>query len=191
MTLTACSESPQGDASAPTPTFQPTTTEVSIPAKEAPATIAITATPEAVVTPTAVPQPAATVRLTPTATPESTATATPSPNPTPTATPVATPTEQPTQQPTPTVAPTSTAIPTPKPTPAPTATPHPTLTPVPDKAAGTRRGITLAAENRCSEYDSDDYPYSASVEPRIVAELGGILWTLHRDLLREHQGNGH
>ena len=52
--------------------------------------------------------------------------------------------------------------------------PRPTLTPVPDTAAETWRGITLAAENRCSEYDPDDYPYSASVEPRIVADLGGI-----------------
>ena len=32
----------------------------------------------------------------------------------------------------------------------------------------------MAPEYRCSHYDSDDYPYSPSVEPRIVAELGGI-----------------
>ena len=32
----------------------------------------------------------------------------------------------------------------------------------------------MAPEYRCSHYDSDDYPYSPSVEPRIVADLGGI-----------------
>ena len=36
------------------------------------------------------------------------------------------------------------------------------------------RGITLAVEHRCSPYDSGDYPYSPSVEPRIVAQIGGI-----------------
>ena len=38
----------------------------------------------------------------------------------------------------------------------------------------TWRGLTIAPENRCSHYDSDDYPYSPSVEPRIVRSLGGI-----------------
>ena len=36
------------------------------------------------------------------------------------------------------------------------------------------RGITVAPENRCSPYDSDEYRYSPSVEPRIVNALGGI-----------------
>ena len=36
------------------------------------------------------------------------------------------------------------------------------------------RGITIAPENRCSPYDSDEYRYSPSVEPRIVAAQGGI-----------------
>ena len=35
-------------------------------------------------------------------------------------------------------------------------------------------GIPVAPENRCSPYDSDDYPYPASVEPQIVDEVGGI-----------------
>ena len=35
------------------------------------------------------------------------------------------------------------------------------------------RGITLAPENRCSEYDPDDYRYSPSVEPRFVDAQGG------------------
>ena len=36
------------------------------------------------------------------------------------------------------------------------------------------RGITVAPEHRCSPYDSDDYRYSPSVEPRVVEELGGV-----------------
>ena len=37
-------------------------------------------------------------------------------------------------------------------------------------------GLTVADEERCSPYDPDDYPYSQSVEPRIVAEMGGIVY---------------
>ena len=33
-----------------------------------------------------------------------------------------------------------------------------------------------AAEQRCSDYDSDDYRYSQSVEPRIVESMGGIVY---------------
>ena len=36
------------------------------------------------------------------------------------------------------------------------------------------RGLVVAAEDRCSPYDADDYPYSPSVEDRIVAQLGGV-----------------
>ena len=36
------------------------------------------------------------------------------------------------------------------------------------------RGLTVTPEDRCSPYDPDDYPYSQSVEPRIVETLGGI-----------------
>ena len=41
---------------------------------------------------------------------------------------------------------------------------------------GTWRGLAVAAEHRCSPYDSDDYSYSQSVEPRIVASMGGIIY---------------
>ena len=58
-------------------------------------------------------------------------------------------------------------MPTPQPAPA-------TAQPTPKTLANTWRGITVAAEHRCSPYDSDDYPYSPSVEPKIVAELEGI-----------------
>ena len=36
------------------------------------------------------------------------------------------------------------------------------------------RGLVVAAEDRCSPYDADDYPYSRSVEDRIVAQLGDV-----------------
>ena len=34
----------------------------------------------------------------------------------------------------------------------------------------------IAPEHRCSPYDADDYSYSQSVEPRIVASMGGIIY---------------
>ena len=39
---------------------------------------------------------------------------------------------------------------------------------------GLWRGLTIAPENRCSPYDSDDYSYPQSVEDDIVRDLGGI-----------------
>ena len=36
--------------------------------------------------------------------------------------------------------------------------------------------LAVAPENRCSPYDSDDYPYSQSVEPQIVARMGGRIY---------------
>ena len=36
------------------------------------------------------------------------------------------------------------------------------------------RGLTVAPEDRCSDYDADDYHYSPSVEPKIVEAQGGI-----------------
>ena len=42
--------------------------------------------------------------------------------------------------------------------------------------AATWRGLTIADEDRCSPYDSDDYSYPQSVEPRIVAGMGGIIY---------------
>ena len=42
--------------------------------------------------------------------------------------------------------------------------------------SGTWRGIVVAPEHRCAPYDSDDYRYSQSVEQRIVAGMGGIIY---------------
>ena len=64
------------------------------------------------------------------------------------------------------------------------ATPEPTRTPTPEPTATSTpeptlmwRGLVVAPENRCSPYDSDDYAYSQAVEERIVAELGGIIYS--------------
>ena len=72
---------------------------------------------------------------------------------------------------------------TPTPEPSPTAAPTVASTPLPSpspKAAPVQttgwRGLTIADEERCSPYDPDDYPYSQSVEPRIVAEMGGVVY---------------
>ena len=35
------------------------------------------------------------------------------------------------------------------------------------------RGLVVAPEYRCTRYHSDDYRYPQSVEPRIIAEMGG------------------
>lgn len=42
------------------------------------------------------------------------------------------------------------------------------------EASDTWRGLVVAAENRCSPYDRDDYYYPQSLEDRIIAALGGI-----------------
>ncbi len=60
----------------------------------------------------------------------------------------------------------------PKSEPTPTDTPAPTQPPA--QPSGLWRGITVAPEDRCSPFDSDDYRYSPSVEPRIVEAQGGI-----------------
>ena len=44
------------------------------------------------------------------------------------------------------------------------------------KAEGTWRGLTVAAERRCAPYDRDDYPYSQSVETRIIVGMGGRVY---------------
>ena len=41
-------------------------------------------------------------------------------------------------------------------------------------ASDTWRGLVVAAENRCSPYDRDDYYYPQSLEDQIIAALGGI-----------------
>ena len=38
------------------------------------------------------------------------------------------------------------------------------------------RGLTVAPEHRCTPYDRRDYPYSQSVETRIVASMGGRIY---------------
>ena len=48
---------------------------------------------------------------------------------------------------------------------------------VPASAAETWRGLVVAPEHRCSPYDRRDYPYSQSVEPRIVEVLGGRVYS--------------
>ena len=40
----------------------------------------------------------------------------------------------------------------------------------------TWRGLVVAPEDRCSPYDSDDYPYSQSVENRIVEAMNGLVY---------------
>ena len=79
-----------------------------------------------------------------------------------------------TETPTPaaTAAPTPTLIPTANSSRTATSTPAPTQPRA--QPSNLWRGITIAPENRCSPYDSDDYRYSPSVEPRIVAAQGGI-----------------
>ena len=171
LALIACSEPAQTEIAMATAIPQPVATEPAKPTNEE-----ATATPRPTETATAAPSPTATKAPVPTPTPESTATTTPSP----TATPVPTPTELPA----PTPAPTAPAIPTAQPGPATTAQPAPTpiaipdppFTPGPTPEALTPvwQEITVAPEDRCSPYDSDDYPYPPSVEPRIVTELGGI-----------------
>ena len=98
-----------------------------------------------------------------------------SPTPEPTSTPAPTPTLEPTATSvpdTPTPEPTSTSVPAP--TPEPTSTPAPPI-PTPLQVT-TWRGLAVEAEQRCSEYDPGDYSYSQSVEPRIVASMGDIIY---------------
>ena len=44
------------------------------------------------------------------------------------------------------------------------------------KALDALNRLAVAAENRCSPYDSDDYPYPQSVEAQIVARMGGRIY---------------
>ena len=111
-----------------------------------------------------------------TATPEPTSTPAPTliPEPTATSAPL-TATPEPTSTPAPTLIPEPTATSVPlTPTPKPTSTSVPP-TPTPLQVA-TWRGLSIAAEHRCSEYDSGDYSYSQSVEQRIVAGMGDIIY---------------
>ena len=49
-------------------------------------------------------------------------------------------------------------------------------TSTPQALPGTWRGLLVAPEERCSLYDSDDYPYSQSVENRIVEAMNGLIY---------------
>ena len=97
-------------------------------------------------------------------------------------TPMPTPTHSPAEAPSPTPALPVAITPTLPPTPTTEATG--TLQPVEDTSPtwtpqalpGTWRGLTLAPEVRCSPYDSDDYPYSQSVENRIVEAMNGLIY---------------
>ena len=64
--------------------------------------------------------------------------------------------------------------PTPTNTPVPPPdTPIPASQPSPPGGLG----VTIASENRCSPYNSGDYSYSQSVEPQIVAQQGGRIYS--------------
>lgn len=56
-------------------------------------------------------------------------------------------------------------------------TPTPTFTPTSTPVNGHGLRITVAAENRCSPYDPNDYSYSQSVEAQIVAQQGGRIYS--------------
>ena len=100
--------------------------------------------------------------------------------PKPTHTPVGEP--SPTQHPGSTLAPSVATTPTLAQTPTieaagtqqPVETASPTRTP--QAFLGTWRDLIVAPEDRCSPYDSDDYPYSQSVEKRIVEALSGLIY---------------
>ena len=76
-----------------------------------------------------------------------------------------------------TKSPTAPVVPTPTSTSnsTPTHSPQPVVTPS-IKAPELWNGLVVEAESRCSPYDSEDYRYSQSVEQRIVAEIGGIIY---------------
>ena len=44
------------------------------------------------------------------------------------------------------------------------------------EADGTWRELTVAPEHRYAPYDRDDYPYSQSVETRIIADMSGRVY---------------
>ena len=66
-----------------------------------------------------------------------------------------------------------TLSPTPKSAPSPTPKPAQPSQVENDPLAG----MQIALENRCSPYNSDDYYYSQSVEPQIIASMGGVIYS--------------
>ena len=57
-----------------------------------------------------------------------------------------------------------------------TLTPTPEPTPTAEPTSMLWRGLVLSPEHRCAPYDADDYSYSQSVEERIIAGMGGIIY---------------
>ena len=82
-----------------------------------------------------------------------------------------------TATPTPTAAATGTPTPTSTATATPTPAPTATVTATSDSGSTYLQGITIAAENRCSTYNSDDYSYPQSVEQQIVDAMGGRIYS--------------
>ena len=164
LTLPACADA----TPAAEPTAVATPTEMPTEDIRAEPTLPVIQTvepdPTSVQPPTNTPAPAALPTATQTPEPDATATET---SPTSEA---ATMAPAPTETPTPTPEPTATPVPTLAPVRSPTKTPPPT----PVQSATRWRGLTVAPENRCSDYDSDDYRYSPAVESRIVRAQGGI-----------------
>ena len=104
----------------------------------------------------------------------------PTPGPNPTHTPAGAP--SPTQRLDSTLPPSVATTPSLAPTPTieatgtlqPVDTASPTWTPQP--LPGIWRNLIVAPEDRCSPYDSGDYPYSQSVEKRIVEAMDGLIY---------------
>ena len=61
------------------------------------------------------------------------------------------------------------------PTPTPEPAPEPSVTETPSPT--TYRSLVITDEDRCSDYDADDYSYPRSVEADIVAGMGGIIYS--------------
>ena len=124
-------------------------------------------TPVAIATSTAIPSPME-------------STSPPTPGPIPTHTLAGGPSS--TQLPGSTLPPSAATTPTLAPTPIIEATgtlqPVETASPAwtPQALPGTWRDLIVAPEYRCSPYDSDDYPYSQSVENRIVEAMNGLIY---------------
>ena len=109
---------------------------------------------------------------------ESTSLPTPAPTPTHTPAEATSPTQRPGSTLPPPVANTPTLPLTPTTEASGTQQPVETAIPTstPQALPGTWRGLVVAPEDRCSPYDSDDYPYSPSVEKRIVEAMNGLVY---------------
>ena len=85
-------------------------------------------------------------------------------------------TNVPASKPESTIAPAPTNALTPPPTVRMVPTETPTSLTTTEAGSEVWRGLVVAPEDRCSPYDSDAYPYSQSVERRIVENMGGIIY---------------